>query len=202
MEDLASAVSHLKDRADQNEEREMENRKRIARWLGDFNARVDNLSLLLNMQFETVTEIEESTVTPDPLNAPCKPGFKKVTDGPLFACLWTSTYAMSHDGAREDCKDKGAHLLTLTTYEKKKLLVKNNPTKSIWIGLNDQEYEGKFVWEDDNSVCDYSCRQMIFLKGEPNNVSNEDCVKYSPEKHGLNDVFCSDTEYFICEQPL
>ncbi|KAI8747766.1 C-type lectin-related protein 4 [Biomphalaria glabrata] len=202
MEDLASAVSRLRDRADQNEERETENRKRIMRLEGDFNARVDNLSLLLNMQFETVTEIEESTVTPDPLNAPCKPGFKKVTDGLLFACLWTSPYAMSLDGAREDCKDKGAHLLTLKTYEKKKLLQKNNPTKSIWIGLNDQEYEGKFVWEDDNSVCDYSCRQRIFLIGEPNNVSNEDCVEYSPEKHGLNDVFCSDTKYFICEQPF
>ncbi|XP_055864461.1 uncharacterized protein LOC106077580 isoform X2 [Biomphalaria glabrata] len=142
MEDLASAVSRLRDRADQNEERETQNRKRIMRLEEDFNVRVANLSLLLNMQFETATEIEESTVTPEPLNAPCKPGFKKVKDGPLFACLWTSTFPLPHDGAREDCK------------------------------------------------------------GEPNNANNEDCVEYSPEKHGLNDVLCSDTKYVICEQPF
>ncbi|KAI8747751.1 C-type lectin-related protein 2 precursor, partial [Biomphalaria glabrata] len=92
----------------------------------------------------------------------CKVGYNLIKDGSLYACVWVSKVEKNYIDARDDCKAKGGHLLTLKTHEKFQLLLKNDPDKYLWIGLNDRDYENIFIWEDDNSICNTTCQKRIF----------------------------------------
>ncbi|KAI8747764.1 C-type lectin-related protein 2 precursor, partial [Biomphalaria glabrata] len=95
-------------------------------------------------------------------NVLCNAGFHKITDGQISACVWVSNVSMNYIQARDDCKEKGAHLLTLKTQEKFTLLHKNDPGRYLWIGLTDRLIEDIFKWDDDNSICNPLCRGRLF----------------------------------------
>ena len=65
-----------------------------------------------------------------------------------------------------------------------------------WIGLNDHDSEGTFVWEDGTTVS-----YTNWHSGEPNDYgSGEDCGQLNFWGDGTwNDQSCSETLYFICE---
>jgi hypothetical protein len=52
--------------------------------------------------------------------------------------------------------------------------VNTDGMKLYWIGLSDQEIEGKFVWSSTNEVSEYT----NWRTGEPNgnSESDEDCI--------------------------
>ncbi|XP_055864462.1 C-type lectin domain family 4 member K-like [Biomphalaria glabrata] len=132
----------------------------------------------------------------------CKVGYNLIMHGSLYACVWVSKVEKNYIDARDDCKEKGGHLLTLKTHEKFQLFLRNDPGRYLWIGLNDRESENTFRWEDDNSICNIYCQEKIFATGEPNNINNEDCAAYYPTRHIVNDNDCESLNYYMCEHPL
>ncbi len=66
----------------------------------------------------------------------------------------------------------------------------------IWIGLNDLDTEGTFVWEDNTPLGFTSWKP-----GDPNNMWNlEHCVEVNYEQRGYwNDIGCGDLKTFACK---
>ncbi|KAK0052494.1 C-type lectin domain family 4 member M, partial [Biomphalaria pfeifferi] len=90
-------------------------------------------------------------------------GFNFVTIGSVSACVWVSAFATDYITARDDCRDKDAHLYTVKTMDKLKWLQTNYPKFFLWVGLNDIDVEGTYRWEDDNTVCNSSCLSQYFI---------------------------------------
>ena len=75
-------------------------------------------------------------------------------------------------GARDQCLSRGGDLATVTSLEEYNLMYSlNTAFANCWIGLNDLETEGTWVWADgDNSTFRY------WAPGEPNNdFGVQDC---------------------------
>ncbi|KAH9504526.1 hypothetical protein Btru_063050 [Bulinus truncatus] len=71
---------------------------------------------------------------------------------------------------------------------------------SAWIGANDIDQEGHFVWASDRSVINVS----LWRNELPNNANNdEDCVElYRTVTSPLNDKSCSVPLFFFCQTEL
>merc|ERR1712241_1513249 len=69
---------------------------------------------------------------------------------------------------------------------------------SYWIGMNDREHEGQWVWSDMSPV-DYTW----WAPGEPNDVHGEDCAQIRTTLYNgkWNDVPCSRTYRPLCAKP-
>merc|ERR1712241_134324 len=70
---------------------------------------------------------------------------------------------------------------------------------SYWIGMNDREHEGQWVWSDMSPV-DYTW----WAPGEPNDVHGEDCAQIRTTLYNgkWNDVPCSRTYRPLCARPI
>lgn len=73
-----------------------------------------------------------------------------------------------------------------------------NPAADWWIGLNDRDSEGSFVWIDATPVDFTAWADM-----EPNDyMAAEDCAEYIAGAAGLwNDAGCDIPYYYICAGP-
>uniref|UniRef100_A0A8C2IJ78 Si:ch73-343l4.8 n=1 Tax=Cyprinus carpio TaxID=7962 RepID=A0A8C2IJ78_CYPCA len=117
--------------------------------------------------------------------------------GPV--CFFMSTELKSWSDSRKYCRDRGADLVIINTEEKQVSLF----SERVWIGLSDTENEGIMKWVDNSPL-----KQGFWLKGEPNNANNEDCIElnYNREKPGWsplnswNDMLCSEKIKGICEK--
>nr|KAI8748072.1 collectin-10-like [Biomphalaria glabrata] len=69
-----------------------------------------------------------------------------------------------------------------------------------WIGMNDLETEGRFVWSDDGQPFNTQWKTNFFQFDQPDNYLNEDCVEMHWDNQKLNDDSCNKTFYFICEK--
>ena len=67
-------------------------------------------------------------------------------------------------------------------------------TPGYWIGYNDIEREGQFVWSD-GSVSFYN----NWWTNEPNNNGDEDCVERFYFRSKWNDIDCNDKIRFVCK---
>ena len=73
--------------------------------------------------------------------------------------------------ARQECISRGYDLATITTLEENSLLFSLTSGSSCWIGINDIDNEGTFVWADGSES---TYRQWD--SGEPSDAGgNEDC---------------------------
>jgi len=104
-----------------------------------------------------------------------------------------------HD-AREKCQLHGGDLASVTSNEEeekvKELISYFASNVYFWIGLNDVEEEGKYVWSDGS---DYIYNN--WKKGDPNNFHNEDCIFLEPLMKWY-DYGCQNKEYFICKNEI
>ncbi|KAI3355680.1 hypothetical protein L3Q82_004267 [Scortum barcoo] len=66
-------------------------------------------------------------------------------------CYFFSTTSASWEQSRRDCRDKGADLVVIESYEEQELLTKIIK-KFTWIGLNDREKEGDWKWIDETPL--------------------------------------------------
>jgi len=99
--------------------------------------------------------------------------------------------------ADQRCSSEGAHVSSLENADEAKFLNKLAGKRETWIGLNDREKEGTFVWSD-GSTSTYT----NWRKGEPNNVKEEDCV-YMYADATFNDIDCKTKKaLFVCKKPL
>nr|KAI8751878.1 C-type lectin domain family 4 member E-like [Biomphalaria glabrata] len=126
------------------------------------------------------------------------PGFSYWSYGNTGACLWQSTDKLSFATAKLSCAAKGAVLFTLKSVDK--LHLAQMFSYRYYVGLNDLQTEGTFVFDADNTVLDESLKTQLFQADQPDNyLGIEDCVVYVDWAQRINDVPCYYAEYYICE---
>jgi hypothetical protein len=143
----------------------------------------------------------------------------KATPNPVLAATsavrGTSTYTFiatkaTWEAARAVCLTFGADLVTFESVEELTFVVDAFVSKSLsrWIGCNDREQEGQFVWASTGTSCnetlaDYSNWQPNEPK-LPNDHGGEDCVvdysDYSGAVGTWNDVPCTRSLPYTCEK--
>ncbi|XP_064202686.1 lactose-binding lectin l-2-like [Anguilla rostrata] len=103
--------------------------------------------------------------------------------------------------AESFCVSQGGNLASVHSAEEfqflKDLCKAADPQENpFWIGLTDCQKEGTWMWSDGSKV-DY----QRWNSGEPNNLSDEDCVhsNWSVQKM-WNDIPCTYQYRFICVQ--
>ena len=69
-------------------------------------------------------------------------------------CYWYSSYNQAtYATAETNCKARGAHLVSINSvYEQAYVLAKLHGGSNMWLGLNDKQTEGEYVWTDDSNV--------------------------------------------------
>lgn len=100
--------------------------------------------------------------------------------------------------ARDDCRDWGGELATVTSQALNKYLLKymksRGPFCSGWIGYSDFVKEGNFVWTGSSSS-----KYTNWNKYEPNGKTEENCVHILPSGK-WNDIRCDKAFSYICEK--
>lgn len=108
--------------------------------------------------------------------------------------------------ARENCKRFSARLASnalrdpIMRREIHGGLINYGPSH-VWIGLDDLEEEGKWMWSD--GVVS-TANNTNWSPGEPNDhKNNEDCAHFDKHKGDqINDNNCEENYYYICEGPV
>ena len=96
----------------------------------------------------------------------------------------------------------GTHLVTIGDAEENALVASILSPDSMWIGANDLEDEGTFVW-----ITEEPLSYQNWASGEPNNVNgSEHCVVMRGADDSVatmwNDTFCGLARSYSCESEL
>ncbi|KAK3795709.1 hypothetical protein RRG08_018258 [Elysia crispata] len=119
------------------------------------------------------------------------------------ACFLRISPSTSYGGGTNKCVDLGGYLATVKTAEKLAMVVEIAQGANLWVGMDDKDKEGRYVWQEDKSVLTQEVKDAVFNPGEPNNGWNvEDCVHYRGSKGRLNDQHCWAKINALCEIPL
>uniref|UniRef100_A0A8C2HWI6 C-type lectin domain-containing protein n=1 Tax=Cyprinus carpio TaxID=7962 RepID=A0A8C2HWI6_CYPCA len=101
--------------------------------------------------------------------------------------------------SRQDCKARGADLITINNSEEQVseiycgLVTKMSFGTSAWIGLTDSDVEGTWKWVDGSTLA-----SGFWWSGEPNGHRRENCVmSYASRWY---DYPCNDAFKWICEK--
>nr|BAP16791.1 lectin [Heterodontus japonicus] len=87
----------------------------------------------------------------------------------------------------------GGHLVSIHGKEQNMFIAEMFGTQ-IWIGFNDRQTEGDFIWTDNSSI-----KYVNWNDGEPNNSGDEDCAEMQVSG-GWNDLPCSSIKLaFVCQ---
>ena len=100
-------------------------------------------------------------------------GCDVISSGGTCYKYFTNTSGIDWNVARQECITRGYDLATVTSFEENYLMYNTATNSTIcWIGLNDIDDEGTFVWADGtDSTFTY------WTPGEPSNSSDdEDCT--------------------------
>ena len=114
-------------------------------------------------------------------------GCDAISDGGRCYCYLTHTGIVWSD-ARQLCLASGGDLATFTSLEEYDLMYSTITSSPFcWLGYNDIEKEGTWVWTDGNNSTftnwDY---------GEPNSFGNQNC-SWTWRNEKVDDIQCTDT---------
>ncbi|XP_052610694.1 CD209 antigen-like protein B [Peromyscus californicus insignis] len=113
-------------------------------------------------------------------------------------CYFFSKSRRNWNDSITACLEVEAQLVIIESDEEQTFLsVISKDKGSAWLGLSDLKEEGSWQWVDGSPMED-SFRKY-WLKGEPNNMGNEDCAEISST--GWNDNTCSFAKLWICKKP-
>ena len=104
--------------------------------------------------------------------------------------------SVDREQAKQECKTRGYTLATIRSSDENAVLL-NTATQSVdcWIGFNDIQIEGTYVWDDGSNSTFTN-----WNSNEPNNASNEDCVQ-TLTSGKWNDLSCSSSKScFYCSK--
>ncbi len=113
------------------------------------------------------------------------------------ATIYCRTPRRTWPGAEAFCVEWGGHLITVDNdADQRRLAAYVWRGDDVWIGLNDREEEGEFVWAGRNSGF------RNWSNNEPNNSGNrEDCAHLWRQAWGAwNDANCEASFAFFCER--
>ncbi|XP_030596989.1 CD209 antigen-like protein A [Archocentrus centrarchus] len=110
---------------------------------------------------------------------------------------YISPFKKSWSDSREDCLQRGADLVIISSREEQNFI--RQFRGYIWIGLTDTEEEGTWKWVDGTVL-----NKRFWETGEPNTFggTDEDCGEVKPreEENNWNDTHCENENYWICEK--
>ncbi|XP_030582144.1 C-type lectin domain family 4 member F-like [Archocentrus centrarchus] len=108
-----------------------------------------------------------------------------------------SSIKKSWNDSREDCLQRGADLVIISSREEQNLI--RQFRGYTWIGMTDTEEEGTWKWVD-GTLLD----KRYWHTGEPNNYNGleEDCgeIKLVEDENKWNDIECNTENFWICEK--
>ncbi|NP_001035128.1 immune-related, lectin-like receptor 3 isoform a [Danio rerio] len=123
-------------------------------------------------------------------------------------CYYFSTVKMNWTQSRDHCVTKGGHLMIITSQAEQEFLT-SNVKETHWIGLNDLDTEGRWLWVDNQPL---SQTEEFWMKrengvSEPDNwtkqhVDGEDCASLGHpdgETDFWTDAYCFEEKRFVCE---
>ncbi|KAK3525299.1 hypothetical protein QTP86_025335, partial [Hemibagrus guttatus] len=136
----------------------------------------------------------------------CEKGWKSLG----LKCYYFSTVRLNWTQGRDFCVEKGGHLVIITNQTEQEF-VASQIGETHWIGLNDLETEGQWMWVNNQPLKErgvtfwYRSPQGI---SEPDNWKEEDpagenCVALGHEEGFTNkwfDALCRKLKQFICEK--
>ncbi|KAI8486382.1 Sushi, von Willebrand factor type A, EGF and pentraxin, partial [Branchiostoma belcheri] len=116
-------------------------------------------------------------------------------------CYRFSTVRETFNSAQEICGYDGGRLATIEESETNDFILQKIRDElaldSVWIGLNDRQEEGNYVWSDGMEA---STGYTDWYPHQPDNYRGpgEDCVEIRPS--GWNDRNCAEKLRFVCER--
>ena len=113
-------------------------------------------------------------------------------------CYFWSTNAKSWSDAEDFCKEKGAHLASVTSSAINDYILGGKVRRDIsrlWVGGTDAEVEDVWKWTD-CSPWEFS----FWGAGEPNNFGPQ-CLVYHPNNK-WDDRTCFNEDMFLCGQKI
>ncbi|CAN9510697.1 unnamed protein product [Ophioblennius macclurei] len=116
------------------------------------------------------------------------------------SCYYVSSQRDSWDGARQDCRSKGADLVIINSLQEQDLL--SSLIVAAWVGMTDRETEGVWIWVDGIPVDKVRLR---WAPGQPDDAfAGEDCgdLRVMTSFMGLNDFDCDARAQWICEKNM
>ena len=111
-------------------------------------------------------------------------GCDAILSGGTCYKYFTST-SINFADARLQCVTGGYDIASVTSEEENTLLGSLVTGHSCWIGFNDIDNEGTFIWADGTEVT-----YTGWTGNEPNNAGNEDCTDLSSQNY-WNDLSCT-----------
>jgi len=123
----------------------------------------------------------------------CKPGWSYFSG----VCYLTSPSCKNWTDAQNICQNYNANLITVRNQEENVYVQHRMNGAKGWIGLNDRESEGTFVWADKQSNS-----FTYWAQSQPNDFNNEDCVHTLGVGHSFmwNDVSCASCHNYTCSE--
>ncbi|XP_056597450.1 C-type lectin domain family 4 member E-like [Triplophysa dalaica] len=125
-------------------------------------------------------------------------------------CYFFSTVKMNWTLSRDHCVTLGGHLVIIDNNTEQAFLT-SNVKITHWIGLNDIEIEGRWVWVNNqplNDSIEFWIKRENGVR-EPDNwikdhPAGEDCASLghpAGETDFWTDAFCFQEKRFVCEAP-
>ena len=124
----------------------------------------------------------------------CKPGWSYFSG----VCYSTSQSCKNWTEAQKTCQRDNANLVAIKTQEANVYVQHRLNGDKGWIGLNDRDTEGTFVWAGNQSS-----NFTYWAPHQPNDFRlNEDCVHTLGVRHSFkwNDVSCGTCHNFTCAE--
>jgi len=111
-----------------------------------------------------------------------------------LGCYLRFSDSRSWSDAVATCQTKGGTLLHPTSDYESALMRRFIGTAPVWLGLNDIDVEGTYVWADG-----IASSYLAWSPSEPNNSGgDEDCGEFMTNGQ-FNDLTCSQSRRYVCE---
>ncbi|XP_028713210.1 CD209 antigen-like protein B isoform X2 [Peromyscus leucopus] len=115
----------------------------------------------------------------------------------LGNCYFFSKSQRNWNNAVKACQEVEAQLVIIQSDEEQTFLQQTSKAKGpTWMGLSDLKKEATWLWVDGSPLS--SRFQKYWIRGEPNNIGEEDCVEFSGD--GWNDSKCEHQKFWICKK--
>ncbi|XP_046364545.1 C-type lectin lectoxin-Lio2-like [Haliotis rufescens] len=131
---------------------------------------------------------------PDPDPCPVSRGYTSVLSPRL--CYKLISISNNYASQNDLCHSEGGRLVVLNSQEKQEFMSsfqsQAHVSDLLWVGM--QQVNNVFIWEDSSTYV------WKWAHGEPDNVSNQNCVRLT--NSGMSDRQCSRNHAAVCEIPL
>ncbi|XP_047665779.1 C-type lectin domain family 6 member A-like [Tachysurus fulvidraco] len=139
-------------------------------------------------------------------NGQCEEGWKSLG----LKCYYFSSFKLNWEQSRDYCVEKGGHLVIITSQTEQDFVV-SQIGETHWIGLNDLETEGQWMWVNNKPLMETGVMFWSRAPEGPNEPDNwkaedpsgENCASLGDANiniHTWFDASCSTIKKCICEK--